>query len=146
MDLGASAIVVAVPPARDAAPGRVFAPCTPARHALVDGLVAGPMATVATAAPGLSWVPLFGRLAPQGRTPALVHARQVTTGPGRQPDGHAAQGLQTRHTLGCWPAAFRPAAELGLWRTRRRQRAGLLAHRAPDRPSSGRSCRASAIP
>jgi hypothetical protein len=42
MDIAASAMVGAVPPDRDAEPGRVFASFPPALHALVDGLVPCP--------------------------------------------------------------------------------------------------------
>jgi hypothetical protein len=44
---GARALVVAGPPARDAAPGRGLAPFTPARHALVAGRIPGGLDTAA---------------------------------------------------------------------------------------------------
>jgi transposase len=100
MDIGASAIVVAVPLERDAEPGRVFETVTPDLHARVAWLVAGHIDTVALEATGISWGPLFERLEPPGRTPSLVHARQVKTVPGRKTDGHEAQGLHKLHTLG----------------------------------------------
>jgi transposase len=131
MDIGASAMVVAVPPDRDAEPVRVFETFTPDLHALVDWLVAGHIDTVAMESTGISWVPIFELLEPPGSTPSLVNARHVKTVPGRKTDGHEAQGLQTRHTLGLRHASFRPEAERCLLRTLLRPRAALLEHRAP---------------
>jgi transposase len=131
MDIGASALGVAVPPARDAEPGRVFEPCTPDLHALVAWLVACHIATVAMESTGIYWVPLFALLAQQGITPSLVKARHVKTVPGRKTDWHDAQWLQKLHMLGLWHASFRPDAERCLWRTLLRHRAGLLEPRAP---------------
>jgi hypothetical protein len=59
LDIGARAIVVAVPPARDAEPVRVLAPFTPARHARVDGLLQCGIDTVAMASTGVYGVPVF---------------------------------------------------------------------------------------
>jgi transposase len=53
MDIGASAIVVAVPPDRDAEPVRVVETCTPDLHALADWLVACRIDTVAVESPGI---------------------------------------------------------------------------------------------
>jgi transposase len=131
LDIGASAIVVAVPPDRDAEPVRVFESFTPALHALVDWLVACHIDTVALESTGIYWVPSFELLEPHGITPSLVNARHVKTVPGRQTDGNAAQWLQKRPTLGLWPASLRPDAELCLLRTLLRHRAALIEPRAP---------------
>jgi hypothetical protein len=130
MDIGASAIVVAVPLARDAEPGRVCEPFTPDLQALVDWLVAYHMDTVAMASPGLSWVPIFELLEPHGITPYLVKARHVTTVPGRTTVWNDAQWLQKLHTLGLLQGAFRPEAERHILRTLLRHRAELIEHRA----------------
>jgi transposase len=53
MDIGASAIVVAVPLERDAEPVRVFETFTPDLHALVDWLVACHIDTVAMESTGI---------------------------------------------------------------------------------------------
>ena len=53
MDIGASAIGVAVPPERDAEPVRVFETFTPDLHALVDWLVACHIDTVAMESTGI---------------------------------------------------------------------------------------------
>jgi transposase len=100
MDLGASALVVAGPPDRAAEPVRVFETCTPDRHALVDWLIACHIDTVALEATGISWVPSFERLEPQGIPPSRVKARHVKTVPGRKTDWNDAQWLQKLHTLG----------------------------------------------
>jgi transposase len=131
MDLGASALGVAVPPERDGEPVRVVATFTPDLHALVDRLVAGHSDTVARASTGSYRVPIVALLAPRGLTPSLVHARQVKTAPGRQTDGNDAPWLQKLHARGLWQASFRPAAELCIVRTLRRHRAGLIEPRAP---------------
>jgi hypothetical protein len=133
MDIGASAMVVAVPPDRDAEPGRVFETRTPALHARVDWRVACHLDTVAMASPGISGVPIVALLEQQGLTPSLVNARPVKTGPGRTTDWHEAQWRQKRQTLGCWPASFRPHAARCLVRTLLRPRAALLEPRAPHR-------------
>jgi transposase len=100
MDIGASAIVVAVPPDRDAEPVRVFATFTPDLHALVAWRVACHLDTVAMASTGIYRVPSFERLEPHGMTPSRVNARHVKTVPGRQTAWHDAQWLQKLHTLG----------------------------------------------
>jgi hypothetical protein len=66
---GASAIVVAVPPARDAEPVRVCETFTPDLHARVDWLVTGPSDTVVMASIGVYGVPIFARREPHGITP-----------------------------------------------------------------------------
>jgi transposase len=131
MDIGASTIVVAVPPDRDAEPGRLFETFTPDLHALVDWLVACHMDTVAMESTGIYWVPIFALLEPHGITPYLVNARQVKTVPGRKTDWNDAQWLQKLHRLGVLPAAFRPDAEMWILRTLLRHRTTLIAHRAP---------------
>jgi transposase len=100
MDSGARARVGAVPPDRDAAPGRVCEPFPPERRARGDWRLACPLDPVAMESPGLDGGPSVERLEPHGRTPARVKARQGKTVPGRQPAGHEAQGLQPLHTLG----------------------------------------------
>jgi transposase len=131
MDLGASAIVVAVPPERAAEPVRVFETFTPDLHALVDWLVACQIDTGAMESTGIYGVPICELLEQQGITPYLVNARHVKTVPGRKTDWNDAQWLQKLHTLGLLHASFRPDAEMCLLRTLLRHRAGLIEHRAP---------------
>ncbi len=110
MDIGASAIVVAVPLERDAEPVRVFGTFTPDLHALVDWLIACHIDTVAMEFTGISWC--------RSRAPCATwdHAlsRQCAAcqnRPGRKTDWNDAQWLQKLHTLGLWPGSFRLDAE-----------------------------------
>ena len=131
MDIGARALVVAVPPARAPEPVRVFETCTPARHAVVDGRRQGSIDPGVLASPGVDGVPVCARLAQRGLQPSRLHARHGTTVPGRQSAGHDAHWLQKRHALGRWQGSCCPDAERGLVRTRLRHRAPVLAPRAP---------------
>jgi transposase len=131
MDIGASAIVVAVPLGRDAEPVRVFETFTPDLHALVDWLVACHIDTVAMEATGIYGVPIFELLEQHGITPYLVNARHVKTVPGRKTDWNDAQWLQKLHTLGLLQGSFRPDAEMRILRTLLRHWAALIEHRAP---------------
>jgi transposase len=131
MDIGASAIVVAVPPDRDGEPVRVFETFTPDLHALVDWLVACHIDTVAMESTGIYWVPIFELLEQHGITPYLVNARHVKTVPGRKTDWNDAQWLQKLHRLGLLQASFRPDAEMCILRTLLRHRTTLIEHRAP---------------
>ena len=131
MDIGARAMVAAVPPERAPEPVRVVETCTPALHALVDGLLPCGIDTVVMASTGVYGVPVFALLEQRGIQPSLVHARHVKTVPGRTSEGNDAQGLQTLHALGLLQGAFRPDAEMGIVRTLLRHRATWMAHRAP---------------
>ena len=131
MDMGARAIVVAVPPARDPEPVRVFETLTPDLQALVAWLVRCGMDTIAMESTSVYWVPVFELLEPCGIHPSLVNARHVKTVPGRKSDWHDAQWLQKLHALGWLQGSFRPDAERGILRTLLRHRATLIAHRAP---------------
>jgi hypothetical protein len=131
MDIGASAIVVAVPLERDAGPGRVFETFTPDLRALVAWLVACHIATGAMDSTGIYWVPLVDLREQHRITPSLVNVRHVKTVPGRKTAWNDAQWLQKLHPLGLWQGAFRPEAERRSLRTLLRHRAALIEHRAP---------------
>lgn len=131
MARGARAMGVAVSPARALEPVRVCETCTPALHALVDGLLQCGIASGVMASTGGYGGPGFARLEPRGIQPSLGHARQVKTVPGRTRDGHDAPWLQTLHALRLVQGAVRPDAERGMVRTLRRPRAPWMAHRAP---------------
>ncbi len=118
LDIGARAIVVAVPAERDATPVRVFATFMPDLQALVEWLIQCGIDTTAMASTGVSWVPIVEMLEPRGITPSLVHTQQVKTVPGRKSDWNDAQWLQKRQTLGWLQGAFRPNAERCVWRSR----------------------------
>ena len=100
MAIGARALVVAVPPARDPEPVRVFETFTPDLHALLAWLVRCGLDTIAMASTGVYGVPVFELLAPCGLPPSLVNARHVKTVPGRKSDWHDAPWLQKLHALG----------------------------------------------
>jgi len=131
MDIGARAIVVAVPPERDPEPVRVFETFTPDLHALVDWLLQCGIDTVVMASTGVYWVPVFELLEQRGIQPYLVNARHVKTVPGRKSDWNDAQWLQKLHALGLVQGSFRPEAERCIVRTLLRHRATLMAPRAP---------------
>jgi transposase len=131
LDIGASEIVVAVPPERDPEPVRVFATFTPDLHALVTWLVRCGIDTVAMESTGIYWVPVFELLEQQGILPYLVNARHVKTVPGRKTDWNDAQWLQKLHLLGLLQGSFRPDAEMRALRTLLRHRAELIERRAP---------------
>lgn len=131
LDIGASEIVVAVPPDRDPEPVRVFATFTSDLHVLVDWLVQCGIDTVAMESTGIYWVPVFELLEQQGITPYLVNARHVKTVPGRKTDWNDAQWLQKLHRLGLLQGSFRPDAEIRVLRALLRHRAELIERRAP---------------
>src|SRR5262245_65519798 len=74
LDIGSEEIVVAVPPARDPEPVRVFRTFTPDLQALVNWLVACGIATVAMASTGVFWAPIYAFLAPHAIRPYVVTA------------------------------------------------------------------------
>ncbi len=111
MDIGARAIVVAVPPERDPEPVRVFETFTPDLHALVDCLRQCGIYTVVMESTGVYGVPVFELLEQRGIQPYLVNARHVKTVPGRKSDWNDAQWLQKLHALGLLQGSFRPDAE-----------------------------------
>lgn len=131
MDIGARAIVVAVPPERAPEPVRVFETFTPALYALVDWRLQCGIDTVVMESTGVYWVPVFELLEQRGIQPYLVNARHVKTVPGRKSDWNDAQWLQKLHALGLLQGSFRPDAEMCILRTLLRHRATLIAHRAP---------------
>ena len=131
MDIGARALVVAVPPDRTPEPVRVFETCTPDLHALVAWLVQCGIDTVAMASTGVYWVPIFALLEQHGIHPSLVNARHVKSVPGRKSAWNDAQWLQKLHALGLLQGSFRPDAAMCILRTLLRHRAALIAHRAP---------------
>jgi hypothetical protein len=69
LDIGSAELVVAVPPAHDAEPVRVFRTFTPDWHALVAGLGACGIETVAMDATGVWWIPIYELLEQQAIHP-----------------------------------------------------------------------------
>jgi transposase len=131
MDIGAEALVVAVPPDRDPQPVRAFSTFTPDLHALVAWLVSCGIDTVAMESTSVYWIPIYELLEQHGIIPYLVNARHGTIVPGRKSDFNDAQWLQQLHALGLLRASFRPDAEMVALRTLVRYRAELVQHRVP---------------
>jgi transposase len=131
LDIGSDEIVVAVPPARDSQPVRVFPTFTTDLHALAAWLVACGIDTVVMESTGVFWIPIYELLEQHGIVPYLVNARHVKTVPGRKTDWNDAQWLQKLHALGLLQASFRPDAEIRTLRTLARYRAELIERRAP---------------
>jgi len=119
-DSGSAEMVVADPPARDTDPVQVVPTCTPDLHALVAWLVACGIDPVAMESTGVVWVPIDEVLEHAGITPYVVHARHVTTVPGRTSAWNDAQWLHKLHAVGLVQGSFRPDAEIRTVRTRAR--------------------------
>jgi hypothetical protein len=79
---------VAVPPARDENPVRVFATFTEDLERLTDWLEQCGVTTVALESTGVYWIPLFEILEQRGIRPCLVNARHMKNVPGRRTDWH----------------------------------------------------------
>jgi len=131
LDIGSEEIVVAVPADRDPQPVRVFQTFTADLHALVAGLVACGIDTLAMESTGIFWIPIYELLEQAAITPDLVNARHVKTGPGRKSDWNDAQWLQKLHAFGLLQGSFRPDAEIGTLRRLARYRSELIERRAP---------------
>lgn len=131
VDIGASEIVVAVPPDRCPSPVRAFKTFTEDLHELVRWLLSCGVDTVAMESTGIYYVPLLELLDEAGITSFVVNARHVKTVPGRKSDWNDAQWLQRLHACGLLRASFRPDAEMVVLRTFLRHRAELIQHRAP---------------
>jgi len=86
---------------------------------------------VARASTGVAWLPRWAACAARGLPGGLLRAAASQRVPGRQRAVRAGQGLQPLHRDGLRTASLRPAAAWVAWRPHRRQRAPLLAHRAP---------------
>jgi transposase len=122
IDVGATALFVAVPSDSDAQPVRIFETFTEDLHALADWLVACKVETVALESTGVYWIPVFQILEARGLEVCLVNARHVKNVPGRKTDINDCQWLQYLHSVGLLRASFRPPAQVcavrSLWRHR----------------------------
>jgi transposase len=89
--IGSQEIRVAVPPARDFEPVRVFSTFTADLHALATWLLACGIDTLAIESTGVFWIPIYELLEQHGIVPYLVNARHVKSVPGRKTDWNDAQ-------------------------------------------------------
>lgn len=127
IDVGAREMFVAVPPARDGNPVRVFATFTEDLERLTDWLEQCGVTTVALESTGVYWIPLYEILEQRGIRPCLVNARHMKNVPGRRTDWHECQWLQFLHSVGLLRAAFRPEQNICAVRTLLRHRGELVA-------------------
>jgi transposase len=122
IDIGATALHVAVPFDCDPQPVRTFATFTEDLQALADWLVHCGVRTVAMESTGVYWIPIFQILEARGLKVCLVNARHVKNVPGRKTDVSDCQWLQYLHSVGLLEASFRPPAHVcavrSLWRHR----------------------------
>jgi transposase len=122
IDVGSTAMYVAVPSDADPCPVRTFGTFTEDLHALADWLVRCQIRTVALESTGVYWIPLFQILEARGLEVCLVNARHVKNVPGRKTDVQDCQWLQYLHSVGLLRASFRPPAHVcavrSLWRQR----------------------------
>jgi transposase len=138
IDVGATAMYVAVPSDADPCPVRTFGTFTEDLHALADWLVRCQIRTVALESTGVYWIPLFQILEARGLEVCLVNARHVKHVPGRKTDVQDCQWLQYLHSVGLLRASFRPPAHVCAVRSLWRQRRGGGV-RDKWRPESGRA-------
>jgi transposase len=122
IDVGSTALYVAVPADADPEPVRTFATFTEDLHALADWLMRCGIQTVALESTGVYWIPIFQILEARGLEVCLVNARHVKNVPGRKSDVSDCQWLQYLHAVGLLRASFRPPAQVcavrSLWRHR----------------------------
>ena len=130
IDLGATAIYVAVPQDRDPQPVRSFTTFTEDLLACAAWLRQCGVRTIAMEATGVYWIPLFQILEAQGFEVQLVNARHVQNVPGRKSDVSDCQWLQYLHAVGLLRGSFRPAACVCAVRTVLRHREMLVRYAA----------------
>jgi transposase len=119
IDIGATEIVVAVPPGRDQENEdvRTFPTFTQDLYRLAAWLKQCDVDTVAMESTGVYWIPLFQILEAQGFEVFLVNARSVKNVPGRKTDVRDCQWLQFLHSVGLLEASYRPAKDVCALRT-----------------------------
>lgn len=122
IDVGATEMVVAVPPGRDPQPIRSFGTLNADLHALRDWLLQCRITTVAMESTGVYWMTLFGILREAGLEVQLVNASQVKHCPARKTDVQDAQWLMQLHTAGLLRGSFHPPEDIRRLRGLMRER------------------------
>jgi len=130
IDIGATAIQVAVPGDADPKPVRTFTTFTDDLHALRDWLHACGVRTVAMESTSVYWIPLFQILEAAGLEVCLVNARHCKNLPGRKTDVSDCQWLQYLHAVGLLRASFRPPEHICAVRALLRHRTTLVRYAA----------------
>ena len=130
IDIGATAIQVAVPLDADEKPVRTFTTFTDDLHALRDWLKACGVKTVAMESTSVYWIPLFQILEAAGLDVCLVNARHAKNVPGKKTDISDCQWLQYLHSVGLLRASFRPPEQICAVRSLLRHRNTLVRYAA----------------
>src|ERR1035438_1443169 len=126
IDIGATAIQVAVPCDADPKPIRTFTTFTDDLHTLRDWLLKCGVKTVAMESTSVYWIPLFQILEAAGLEVCLVNARHCKNLPGRKTDVQDCQWLQYLHSVGLLRGSFRPPETVCAVRSLLRHRDGLV--------------------
>lgn len=126
IDMGATEIYVAAPPAGEEQDVRCYKTFTEDLHRLADWLQERGVDTVAMESTGVYWIPLFQILEARGIEVCLVNARHVKNVTGRKSDVQDCQWLQHLHAVGLLAASFRPEQEICALRTVLRHRAEVV--------------------
>jgi transposase len=126
IDVGATAIYVAVPPDRDVEPVRHFDTFTEDLHKAAKWLKASGIESIAMESTGVYWIPVFQVLESYGFDVVLVNARHVKNVPGRKTDVQDCQWLQYLHSVGLLAGSFRPTEDVCAVRSLLRHRDNLV--------------------
>ena len=130
IDIGATAVQVAVPLDADRRPVRTFSTFTDDLLALRDWLKACRIQTIAMESTSVYWIPLFQILEAAGLEVYLVNARHCKNLPGRKTDVSDCQWLQYLHSVGLLRASFRPPEHICAIRSLLRHRNALVRYAA----------------
>jgi len=130
IDVGDSAMYVAVPEDRDEQFVRVFGTFTRDLVSIAQWLNHCRITTVAMESTGVYWIPLFEILVEHGFEVLLVDARKVKNVSGRKTDIQDCQWIQQLHTYGLLNGSFIPDQNIRALRDLVRHRANLLRYRA----------------
>ena len=130
IDIGATAIYVAVPKDRADPCVRRFETFTPDLRAAADWLEQCGVKTIAMEFTGVYWIGLFQILEERGFTVFLVNAGHLKNVPGHESDVEDCQWLQYLHACGLLKASFRPEQAVCTVRCLLRHRETLVASAA----------------
>lgn len=130
IDIGATHLYAALPPARAEEPVRVFETFTEDLYALAAWLKEHGITTVAMESTGVYWIPVFQVLEMCEIEVYLVNAHHAKNVPGRKTDVSDCQWLQYLHSVGLLRGSFRPPDEICAVRTLLRHRGALVAQAA----------------
>lgn len=126
IDIGATELVVSVPPDRDEKPVRSFGSMTADLEALRDWLIACGITSVAMESTGVYWWNVFTVLREAGLEVFLVNAAQVRHCPARKTDVLDAQWLMQLHIAGLLRGSFHPPEDVRRLRGLMRERGSLV--------------------